>query len=88
MLDGVYGTGRFIGTPVILVETKTDQRTRNVVEICLPEQWRIYQMHIAQLRRVYYLDVPTAYLRLNEVFPPVPVRPFGDFFHGFDELVA
>ncbi len=24
VLDGVYGTGRFIGTPVILAETKTD----------------------------------------------------------------
>lgn len=88
VLDGVYGTGRFIGTPVILAETKTDRQTRDVVEICLPEQWRIYQMHIAQLRRVYYPDPPEAYIRLNEVFPPVHVRPFGDFFHEFDELVA
>jgi hypothetical protein len=88
VLDGVYGTGRFLGTPVILAETKTDRQTRNVVEICLPEQWRIYQMHIAQLRRIYYLDVPDAYVRLNEVFPPLHIRPFGEFFHEVAELAA
>lgn len=88
VLDGVYGTGRFVGTPVVLAETKTDQRTRNVVEICLPEQWRIYQMHIAQLRRIYYLDVPDSYFRLNDVFPPLHVRPFGEFFHEVGELAA
>ena len=88
VLDGVYGAGRFLGTPVILAETKTDQRTGTVVEICLPEQWRIYQMHIAQLRRVYYLDVPEAYLRLNDVYPPVPVRTVGEFFHESAELSA
>jgi hypothetical protein len=27
VLDGVYGTGRFIGTPVILTETKTDKKS-------------------------------------------------------------
>ncbi len=88
VLDGVYGTGRFLGTPVILTETKTDQQSRSVVEICLPEQWRIYQMHIAQLRRVYYLDVPAAYARLNDVFPPLHVAPFGQFFLEVDDLVA
>jgi len=86
VLDGVYGTGRFLGTPVILAETKTDTAKREVVEICLPEQWRIYQMHIAQLKRIYYLDVPAAYARLNEVFPPLCVRPFGDFFQEADTL--
>jgi len=52
VLDGVYGTGRFLGTPVILTETKTDKKKREVIEICLPDQWRIYQMHIAQLKRI------------------------------------
>ncbi len=88
VLDGVYGTGRFWGTPVILAETKTDSRKREVIEICLPEQWRIYQMHIAQLKRIYYLDVPAAYARLNEVFPPLCVKPFGDFFGEVDILIS
>ena len=86
VLDGVYGTGRFLGTPVILAETKVETKKRDVVEICLPDQWRIYQMHIAQLKRIYYLDVPAVYERLNHVFPPLHVVPFGDFFHEVGEL--
>ena len=86
VLDGVYGTGRFLGTPVILGETKTDKRKREVIEICLPDQWRIYQMHIAQLKRIYYLDVPSVYLQLNDVFPPLSVKPFGHFFAEADTL--
>jgi hypothetical protein len=87
VLDGVYGTGRILGTPVILTETKTDKRTRLVTEICLPDQWLIYQMHIAQLKRVYYLDLPIAYEQLNTVFPPLRVREFGHFFTEFDSLI-
>lgn len=86
VLDGVYGTGRFLGTPVILGETKTDRKKREVIEICLPDQWRIYQMHIAQLKRIYYLDVPITYEKLNEVFPPLSVKPFGQFFLEADTL--
>jgi len=86
VLDGVYGTGRFLGTPVILTETKTDKVKREVIEICLPDQWRIYQMHIAQLKRIYYLDVPVTYERLNAVFPPLNVKPFGLFFLEADTL--
>lgn len=86
VLDGVYGTGRFLGTPVVLTETKTGKRKREVVEICLPDQWRIYQMHIAQLKRIYYLDLPVAYAKLNDLFPPIHVRPFGEFFIEFEDL--
>jgi hypothetical protein len=88
VLDGVYGTGRFLGTPVILTETKTDQRKKEVIEICLPDQWRIYQMHIAQLKRVYYLDVPATYDKLNYVFPRLNVKSFGHFFSELDSLMA
>ncbi|PYJ03101.1 MAG: hypothetical protein DME25_13460 [Verrucomicrobia bacterium] len=86
VLNGVYGTGRFLGTPVILTETKTDKKKGEVIEICLPDQWRIYQMHIAQLKRIYYLDLPASYARLNEVFPPLSVKPFGHFFAEADTL--
>ena len=88
VLDGVFGSGRFLGTPVILGETKTDAVKKEVIEICLPEQWRIYQMHIAQLKRVYYLDVPTTYVKLNDVFPPIVVKSFGHFFFEADTLSA
>ncbi len=86
VLDGVFGTSRFLGTPVILTETKTDKTHKIVTEICLPDQWRIYQMHIAQLKRIYYLDMPVTYEKLNRVFPPLHVKQFGEFFFEADAL--
>jgi len=86
VLDGVYGAGRFLGTLVCLAETKLDHRTLEVVEICLPEQWKIYQMFIARMNRVYYLDVPRAYESLHEAFPRIHVHPFGRFFAEADNL--
>lgn len=86
LLDGVYGTGRFMGTPVLLAETKTDKKKREVVEICLPDQWKVYQLYIAKLKRIYYLDIPSAYKKLNEEFPPLSVRPFGEFFSEWSDL--
>jgi len=53
-----------------------------------PDQLRIYQMHIAQLKRIYYLDVPASYAKLNEVFPPLSVKPFGHFFAEADTLLT
>ena len=86
LLDGVYGTQRFMGTPVLLAETKTNKSNREVVEICLPDQWRVYQLYIAQLKRIYYLDVPAAYAKLNEEFPLLMVRPFAHFFSEWADL--
>jgi hypothetical protein len=86
LLDGVYGAERFMGTPVLLAETKTDKAKKEVVEICLPDQWRVYQLYIAKLKRIYYLDLPAAYSKLNEEFPPIRVRPFGEFFFEWSDL--
>jgi hypothetical protein len=38
VLDGVYGSGRFIGLLTCLAETKLDRKTKEVIEICLPDQ--------------------------------------------------
>lgn len=86
LLDGIYGTGRFLGMFTCLAETKTDKNKREVVEICLPFQWRLYQMFIAQLTRIYYLDMPKIYERLNDEFPKIRVAKFGDFFLEYDTL--
>jgi hypothetical protein len=86
LLDGIYGNGRFMGTPVLLTETKVDKRKKEVVEICLPSQWRLYQLYIAKLTRIYYLDLPNAYKNLNNQFPPIAVRDFSDFFFEWNEL--
>ena len=87
VLDGIYGMGRFLGILVCLAETKLDLKKQEVIEICLPDQWRIYQMFIAQLKRIYYLDVPKRYEELNLIFPKIPVKQFGDFFHEANTLM-
>ena len=87
VLDGVYGNGRFIGLLTCLAETKLDHRSKVVVEICLPDQWRLYQLFISQLKRVYYLDIPQKYLELNNFFPKIHVKQFGEFFHEKELLV-
>lgn len=87
LLDGVYGTERFMGTPVLLAETKRDKKKKEVVEICLPDQWRVYQLYIAKLKRIYYLDPPEVYKDLSNVFPPLIVKPFGEFFFEWSELM-
>jgi hypothetical protein len=78
VLDGVYGVGRFLAMPVILTETKLDSKNLEVVEICLPWQWRLYQMHVANLWNVCYLDAPNAYLELDTKFPRIGVSTLGD----------
>ena len=80
VLDGVYGTNRFKGVLVCLTETNLKRESGEVVEICLPDQWTIYQMFIAQLARIYYLDPPTVYRRLADKYPFIKVTSFADFF--------
>jgi hypothetical protein len=86
IIDGVYGLGRFFGIPVILAETKLDSRSLEVIEICVPDQWRIYQMFIAQLKRIYYLDIPNIYRSLNENYPKIYVKQFGEFFYEYNNI--
>ncbi len=88
IIDGVYGAGRFKGILVILTETKLNLESREVVEICLPDQWRAYQMYIARLERVYYLDVPAKYAALAGGYPNIDVKMLGDFFAEKDRLIA
>ena len=86
VLDGVYGVGRFFGMPMILTETKTDSRRREVTEICLPLQWRLYQMHISQMWKICYLDLPKKYEALSDEFPIIPVTTVGDLLVGGSDL--
>lgn len=88
VLDGVYGVGRFRGVLVVLTETKVDRQTLEVIEICLPEQWRVYQLFIAQLFRIYYLDMPNRYAALRDVPPHIQVKPLSDFFGETDEVIG
>ena len=87
VLDGVFGAERFKGVLVILAETNYQGKSNSVVEVCLPKQWAVYQMFIARMFRVYYLDVPEKYRDLGKRYPFIQVRDFADFFDEADKIV-
>ncbi|MGH9398143.1 MAG: hypothetical protein ACRD18_14985, partial [Terriglobia bacterium] len=88
VLNGIHGEGRFKGILVVLTETKLNLRTSEVVEICLPLQWTVYQRYVARLDRVYYLDVPSRYAMLSSTFPSITVKALGEFFTEKSALIS
>lgn len=85
VLDGMHGVARFKGILVAMAETNK-QEDVSVVEVCLPNQWTVYQMYIAQMFRVYYLDIPQQYIGLKDRYPFIQVKPFGDFYFEVDKI--
>jgi hypothetical protein len=80
ILDGAYGVGTYLGIMVLFAETKLNSRTREVVEICVPGQWLVYQTHLATLDTIYYFDMPGRYEALSREHQDVfQIRPFVDF---------
>ena len=86
VIDGAYGARRFSGLLAVMSETLLSQKTKVVTEVCLPDQWRIYQMFIAWLTRVYYLDMPVGYSSMSTEYPRIDVKGFGHFFDEADDL--
>lgn len=58
-----------------------------VDDVCVPNQWINYQLFIAQIKRAYYLDVPNRYDQLNNSFPRIHVKKFGEFFFEWEDLL-
>lgn len=85
VLDGMHGVARFKGVLVVMAETNKEEDFA-VKEVCLPDQWMAYQMYIAQLFRVYYLDLPETYTSLKDRYPFIQVKPFGEFFGEVDKI--
>jgi len=88
VLDGLHGQNTFRGILVCVAETNKQVQANSVIEVCVPEQWRLYQGYIAQLHRVYYLDPPAAYLSLGAGSPQIPVKHFSEFFSESDRIVS
>lgn len=86
VLDGVHGFGKFKGILVCLTETKLDHKKQEVVEICVPKQWNLYQRFIAPMYRFYYYDLPQKYAALAAGDPPMNVSPFTRFFDEIQDL--
>jgi len=89
ILDGAHGENSYKGIMVLFSETKLDSRSREVVEICVPDQWLAYQTLLARIERIYYFDVPCRYQTLCEDFPTLlQVKQFGEFFTERKALLA
>lgn len=81
LLDSAYGSGRYKGIMVLFSKTKLDSRSREVVEICVPDQWLVYQTLLSKMDRIYYFDIPVRYRELTKDFPStIQIRPFYKFF--------
>lgn len=81
LLESAYGAGSYTGTLVVFSETKLDVKKREVVEICVPDQWLAYQHLLAKMESIYYFDLPVRYQELTDEFPSaVTIRPFHEFF--------
>lgn len=81
LLDAAYGAGAYRGIMVLFSETKLSLKTHEVVEICVPDQWIIYQSLLAKMERIYYFDMPDRYGELTKKYPElIKIQRFGDFF--------
>ena len=92
ILDGAYGAGRFLGLLTCISEAKMNSESKDhskwkVDDVCVPNQWINYQLFIAQIKRAYYLDVPNRYDQLNNSFPRIHVKKFGEFFFEWEDLL-
>ena len=88
LLDAAYGDDVYRGIMVLFSETKLDSRTREVVEICVPDQWLAYQTYLARMDRIYYFDMPERYRKLTELHPStIAIKPFGEFFIEKDAVL-
>lgn len=82
VIDGIYGNGAYKGIMVCFAETKTNKKTLEVTEICIPHQWRVYQSYISRIEEIYYLDPPQKYLKLNSGTPKINVQTLGNIVNA------
>ena len=89
LLDSAFGAGSYKGIMVLFSETKLDSRSHEVTEICVPDQWLIYQHLLSKMERIYYFDLPVRYHALTEEFPSViQIKPFQEFVNEIDLVVG
>jgi hypothetical protein len=79
VLDRIFGDGIYKGVLVVAAETKRASKTGVIIEICVPQQFQMFQSRVARLSRIYYLDPPDKYLELAgaEELNRVEVKSFG-----------
>ncbi len=89
LLDEAYGSRAYQGIMVLFSETKLDLKSRKVIEICVPDQWLVYQSLLARMNRIYYFDVPVRYQDLMQQFPDLmSIKQFGEFFSEKEKVLS
>jgi hypothetical protein len=88
LLDSAFGQNTYTGILVVHSETKLDLVTREVVEICVPDQWLAYQTLLSKMHRIYYFDIPARYAKLAEDHPVISLKHFSKFFSERDAVLS
>jgi len=88
VLERIFGADEYLGVLVVATETKRNSKTGNVIEICVPGQFQMFQSRVTKMSRIYYLDPPAAYLALSSSHPQVDVRPFGEALADIRQLLS
>ena len=89
LLDAAFGNDTYKGLMILFSETKLDNKKLEVVEICVPDQWLVYQSLLSRMERIYYFDVPVRYAELTRKFPVLlPIKNFGEFFTEKEAVLA
>lgn len=89
LLDSAFGEQHYKGVMVLFSETKLDSRSHEVVEICVPDQWLIYQELLSKMDRIYYFDLPLRYRELTETFPTtIQIKPFWELVNEIELVVG
>lgn len=80
ILDSVFGEGVYRSVLLCVSEL---QRAKNdgVNEICVPGTIKLFQIHLAHLNGIYYLDPPLRYCK-SDISATIPVGSLGLFFQS------
>lgn len=80
VLNSAYSNKAYTGIMVLFGETKLNLKSLEVVEICVPDQWLVYQKHLSRMERIYYFDPPQRYQKLSTDHPAfIQIKEFGQF---------
>jgi hypothetical protein len=87
IIEGIFGSTSYRGVLAVLSETNINRAKMNVVDVCVPNQWKLYQRYIARIHRIYYLDVPARTENLHLEEPYVQVKHLAEFFFEKDRIL-
>lgn len=88
IIDGIFGVETYRGLLVVMSETNIKRSGMSVVDVCVPNQWGLYQKYIARLHRIYYLDVPDRTRNLHLEEPHIQIKHLSEFFFEKDRVLS